>query len=61
VALDHSARQCEGLLDAGVQPVVTFHHFTTPLWLADQGGWESDDMPERFGAFCEKAATRLAT
>ena len=39
--------------------MVTFHHFTTPLWLADQGGWERDDMPERFAAYCEKAAARL--
>ena len=43
MALDHYARLCEGLLEAGVAPVVTFHHFTTPLWLADQGGWETID------------------
>ena len=59
VALDHYARLCEGLREAGIAPVVTFHHFTTPLWLADQGGWERDDMPERFAAYCEKAAARL--
>ena len=54
VALDHYARLCEGLLEAGVAPVVTFHHFTTPLWLADQGGWSSDAMPDRFAAYCEQ-------
>jgi beta-glucosidase len=59
-ALDHYARVCEGLLEAGIAPVVTFHHFTTPLWMADQGGWESDAMPERFAAYCETAAARLA-
>jgi beta-glucosidase len=59
VALDHNARLCEGLLEAGVAPVVTFHHFTTPLWLADQGGWESDAMPDRFAAYCERASARL--
>ena len=59
MALDHYARLCEGLREAGIAPVVTFHHFTTPLWLADQGGWERDDMPERFAAYCEKAAGRL--
>ena len=60
VALDHYVRLCEGLLESGIDPVVTFHHFTTPLWLADQGGWESDAMPDRFAAYCEKAAARLA-
>jgi beta-glucosidase len=59
VALDHYARLCEGLLEAGIAPVVTFHHFTTPLWLADQGGWESDATPDRFAAYCERAAARL--
>ncbi|MEO7428792.1 MAG: family 1 glycosylhydrolase, partial [Acidimicrobiales bacterium] len=49
----------EGLLEAGIDPVVTFHHFTTPLWLADQGGWESDAMPERFATYCATAAARL--
>ena len=35
--VEHYRRQCEALLDAGVDPVVTFHHFTTPRWLARQG------------------------
>src|SRR4029078_4425965 len=59
VALEHYARVCEGLREAGIAPVVTFHHFTTPLWLADLGGWERDDMPERFAAYCAKAAAHL--
>jgi beta-glucosidase len=59
-ALDHYVRQCEALLGAGIDPVVTFHHFTTPLWLADQGGWTSPATADRFAAFCELAAARLA-
>jgi beta-glucosidase len=58
-ALDHYVRQCEALLEAGIDPVVTFHHFTTPLWLADQGGWTAPDTADRFAAFCEHAAGRL--
>jgi beta-glucosidase len=58
-ALDHYARQCEALLEAGIAPVVTFHHFTSPLWLADQGGWEQPGTADRFAAFCERAAARL--
>jgi len=30
---------CKALLAAGVDPVVTFHHFTTPRWVAAKGGW----------------------
>ena len=42
-SLERYRRQCEGLRDRGVDPVVTFHHFTTPRWLADRGGWPSRD------------------
>ena len=59
VALDHYARLCEGLIEAGIDPVVTFHHFTTPTWLADRGGWVKPETAERFAAFCSRAASRL--
>jgi beta-glucosidase len=38
---------------------VTFHHFTTPRWLAARGGWEAADAPERFARFCERAVAGL--
>jgi beta-glucosidase len=58
-ALDHYRRVCEALMARGVGPVVTFHHFTSPLWLADEGGWEAKDVAERFANFCERAAGAL--
>ena len=32
-------------------PLVTLHHFTNPLWIADQGGWENPATIERFCEF----------
>jgi beta-glucosidase len=58
-ALAHYRRQCEGLRARGIDPVVTFHHFTTPRWLTDQGGWESSMVIERFARFCTVVATAL--
>ena len=58
-ALDHYRRICAACLGRGIQPVVTFHHFTTPLWLAARGGWEAPDAPERFARFCERAVAHL--
>jgi len=58
-SLDHYARQCDGLRERGIDPVVTFHHFTTPRWLADRGGWESDEAVERFATFCQRAGAHL--
>jgi beta-glucosidase len=51
-ALTHYRRQCEALRARGVDPVVTLHHFTTPLWLTEKGGWETGLAVERFGHFC---------
>jgi beta-glucosidase len=59
-ALAHYRRQCVGLKERGVDPVVTFHHFTNPRWLADQGGgWETGAAVERFGRFCTVVAEAL--
>jgi beta-glucosidase len=59
-ALAHYRRQCEGLRERGVNPVVTFHHFTTPGWLAAQGGWEGRVAVDRFTRFCDVVARELA-
>ena len=58
-SLDHYRRVCEACLERGLEPVVTFHHFTTPLWLAARGGWESPDAPDRFARFVSHATGRL--
>jgi beta-glucosidase len=58
-ALDHYCRLATALRDRDIEPVVTFHHFTTPVWLADRGGWEDPDTAARFGAFVEVAGTAL--
>ena len=54
-ALDHYRATCAGCHERGLVPVVTFHHFTSPRWLARRGGWEAADAPERFARFCERA------
>jgi beta-glucosidase len=57
--LEHYRRVCQGLLDRGIDPVVTFHHFTTPRWLTAQGGWESGVAVARFATFCRVVAEAL--
>ena len=37
-------------------PVVTLHHFTNPLWIADSGGWENTATIERFADFVRLCA-----
>ena len=59
VALDHYRAQLAYAHSLGIKPVVTFHHFTTPQWLANRGGWEAPDAPERFAKFVGRAAEHL--
>jgi beta-glucosidase len=43
----------------GIMPVVTFHHFTHPRWLAASGTWEALNAPDRFARFCDRATRHL--
>src|SRR5207237_7555833 len=38
---------------------VTFHHFTTPRWVAARGGWTEPATAELFARFCSRAAEHL--
>ena len=58
-SLDHYARFCEALLSANIRPTVTLHHFTTPLWATESGGWTNPDCADRFAIFSQRVAERL--
>jgi len=60
VALDHYKRMCESCRDRGVEPVVTFHHFTSPRWVAAAGGWADPATADRLARFVERSALHLA-
>jgi beta-glucosidase len=59
VALDHYRAMCLGCRERGIEPIVTFHHFTTPRWLVAKGGWTAPATADEFARFCERAATHL--
>jgi beta-glucosidase len=58
-ALDHYRRVCAECLANDLQPVVTFHHFTTPRWVANDGGWHDARIVDRFARFCERTVEHL--
>jgi beta-glucosidase len=58
-ALDYYRRVIAECHAQGVKPVVTFHHFSTPRWMALRGGWENDEIVDRFARFCERAVGHL--
>jgi beta-glucosidase len=58
-ALEHYRRMCAGCRERGLEPIVTFHHFTTPRWLAARGGWAAPEIADRFARFAARAAKHL--
>jgi beta-glucosidase len=58
-ALEHYRRMCATCHEHGLEPIVTFHHFTTPRWVAARGGWVEPSTADRFARFCERAAVHL--
>ncbi len=57
--IDHYKRVLEACHARGLTPVVTFHHFTSPRWVAHLGGWEEPDTADRFAEFCGRATEQL--
>jgi beta-glucosidase len=58
-ALDHYREMLIGLRSRKMTPMVTLHHFSEPLWLAEMGGWENEAVIEAFEAFTRKAVEAL--
>jgi beta-glucosidase len=58
-ALDYYRRLCAACRQRDIEPIVTFHHFTTPTWLTARGGWDAPDTPELFARFVTRAGAHL--
>jgi beta-glucosidase len=43
-AIDRYRAMLLGLRQRGIEPMVTLHHFTNPIWLEERGGWEQDGV-----------------
>ena len=53
-------RQLIALLRSrNIKPMVSLHHFTDPLWLTAQGGWENPQVVDRFAAFVARVVEAL--
>ncbi|MCH6469301.1 GH1 family beta-glucosidase [Sinomonas terrae] len=52
-------RLLDGLLEAGIRPLVTLYHWDTPLPLEKDGGWLSRGTAERFADYAAEAGRRL--
>lgn len=53
-ALDYYREMIRGLIERGMTPMVTLHHYTDPQWLAEAGGWENESVINWFEKFVHK-------
>jgi len=58
-ALDHYRRVLACCHEHGLQPCVTYHHFTSPAWAVSDGGWEGARILDRFARYCERVTADL--
>ncbi len=58
-AIDRYRQMLLGLRQRGIEPMVTLHHFTNPVWLEEQGGWESEAIVPKFERFAAKVAQSM--
>ena len=59
-AMQHYIEVIQSLRRRSIEPMVTLHHFTNPVWFAKAGGWENRKAAARFLRFCEFAVGALA-
>ncbi|WP_406173719.1 glycoside hydrolase family 1 protein [Streptomyces canus] len=57
--LAHYRRMIDTAFELGLTPVVTLHHFTSPLWFAQEGGWLGERAVDRFRTYVETVAPIL--
>jgi len=58
-ALDRYREIMRGMFERSLLPMVTLQHFTLPLWLAEQGGWENERIVDDFAAYARKVVKAL--
>jgi beta-glucosidase len=58
-AVRHYRRVLQALIDRGLEPVVTLHHFTNPAWFSRRGGWTRRDSPALFARYVNFVAGEL--
>jgi beta-glucosidase len=50
-AIRHYHDVLDELVLQELTPMITWHHFTNPIWAEEKGGWEWDEMPDAFLEF----------
>ena len=58
--MEHYIKMIDYCLANGIEPVVTYHHFSSPAWLITKGGWESPDVVRYFERYAKYVTEHVA-
>jgi beta-glucosidase len=58
-ALDHYRRMLTTCREHGLYTMLTYSHFSIPLWFAKKGGWEFAGASDLYARFCGKVTNHL--
>ncbi len=58
-ALDRYREMLKGLRERGIEPMVTLHHFSNPIWLMEQGGWTQTNTITYFTRYIDQVVRAL--
>ena len=59
--LGHYKQVILALKARSLQPIVTLHHFTNPVWFAKAGGWQNKEAVKYFLRYVEKTVKALSS
>ena len=59
-ALDVYSEMIDDLIQRGIRPVVTLHHFSHPKWWEEKGGFANQDNLPEFLIYCERVFDALS-
>ena len=58
-AIDRYRQILQGCHDRGLEPMVTLHHFSNPLWLVEKGDFSSEIVVDYFRRYAAKVVEEL--
>ena len=57
--IKHYQDEIKMLIEAGIAPLVTLHHFSQPQWLEEKGAWTNKKTVDYFIRFVEKVVASI--
>lgn len=60
-AMSHYRAEIEKLIEAGIRPMVTLHHFSNPIWLEDRGGWTDKGVVEAYTRYVQYVVKNIGS